>query len=90
MALLPLDESKLVDDLSRRLFTSYPDDQRFDRYYEGTQRLAHIGLAVPPELRKFETVLNWCRTVVDSVSDRMRMKAFYLPGEDRASEALRE
>ena len=90
MSLLPLDESKLVDDLSRRLFTSYPDDQRFDRYYEGTQRLAHIGLAVPPELRKFETVLNWCRTVVDSVSDRMRMKAFYLPGEDRASEALRE
>ena len=90
MALLPLDESKLVDDLSRRLFTSYGDDQRFDRYYEGSQRLAHIGLAVPPELRKFETVLNWCRTVVDSVSDRMRMKAFYLPGEDRASEALRE
>ena len=90
MSLLPLDESKLVDDLSRRLFTSYPDDQRFDRYYEGTQRLTHIGLAVPPELRKFETVLNWCRTVVDSVSDRMRMKAFYLPGEDRASEALRE
>ena len=90
MSLLPLDESKLVDDLSRRLFTSYADDQRFDRYYEGSQRLAHIGLAVPPELRKFETVLNWCRTVVDSVSDRMRMKAFYLPGEDRASEALRE
>ena len=90
MSLLPLDGSKLVDDLSRRLFTSYADDQRFDRYYEGTQRLAHIGLAVPPELRKFETVLNWCRTVVDSVSDRMRMKAFYLPGEQQASEALRE
>ena len=90
MALLPLDESKLVDDLSRRLFTSYADDQRFDRYYEGSQRLTHIGLAVPPELRKFETVLNWCRTVVDSVSDRMRMKAFYLPGEQQASEALRE
>ena len=90
MSLLPLDESRRVDELSRRLFTSYGDDQRFDRYYEGSQRLAHIGLAVPPELRKFETVLNWCRTVVDSVSDRMRMKAFYLPGEDRASEALRE
>ena len=90
MSLLPLDESRRVDELSRRLFTSYGDDQRFDRYYEGSQRLTHIGLAVPPELRKFETVLNWCRTVVDSVSDRMRMKAFYLPGEDRASEALRE
>ena len=89
MALLPLDESKLVDDLTRRTFSSHQDDVKFDRYYEGRQRLAHIGLAVPPELRRFETVANWCRLVVDSVSDRMRMKAFYLPGEDRASEALR-
>ena len=54
MSLLPLDESRRVDELSRRLFTSYTDDQRFDRYYEGTQRLAHIGLAVPPQLRQFE------------------------------------
>ena len=89
MSLLPLDESRLVDELTRRVSMSHGDDLKFDRYYEGQQRLAHIGLAVPPELRRFETVANWCRLVVDSVSDRMRMKAFYLPGEDRASEALR-
>lgn len=89
MTQLPGDQSKLVDDLTRRLFVTYGEDVKFDRYYEGRQRLQHIGLAVPPELRRFETVANWCRLVVDSVSDRMRMKAFYLPGEDRASEALR-
>lgn len=90
MAYLTSDEAKRVDVLADRLLQTHLQDTRLDGYYEGQQRLEHIGLAVPPELRRFETVLNWCRTVVDSVSDRMRMKAFYLPGEDRASEALRE
>lgn len=61
-----------------------------DRYYEGMQRLEHIGLAVPPELRRFEMIPNWCRTTVDSVSNRQRLRSFYLPGEDRASNELRE
>lgn len=90
MATLDRDDSNLVDGIINNLTTSYGDDVKHDRYYEGSQRLEHIGLAVPPELRRFETVVNWSRMVVDSVSDRMRMKAFYLPGEERASEALRE
>lgn len=90
MEFLPSDQADLVDKLVQRLAATTGDDRKYDQYYEGLQRLEHIGLAVPPELRRFETVVNWCRLVVDSVSDRMRMKAFYLPGEDRASEALRE
>jgi hypothetical protein len=65
-------------------------DTRLDRYYEGSQRLEHIGLAVPPELRRFETVVNWNRVAVDSVADRLSVKSFILPGEETASEALRE
>nr|WP_275587583.1 phage portal protein [Arthrobacter roseus] len=61
-----------------------------DRYYEGSQRLEHIGLAVPPELRRFETLVNWSRTTVDSVADRLAMRRFYLPGQEVASAALRE
>lgn len=90
MAYLSTEDTNLVTDLTNRLYASHGRDLRLDRYYEGQQRLEHIGLAVPPELRRFETVVNWSRMVVDSVSDRMRMRAFYLPGEDKASEALRE
>lgn len=90
MAFLTSDETRLVTDLTNRLYATHGDDLKHDRYYEGAQRLEHIGLAVPPELRKFETLVNWSRMVVDSVSDRMRMKSFYLPGEDTASGALRE
>ena len=52
MSLLPLDESRRVDELSRRLFTSYPDDQRFDRYYEGSQRLAHTRLLLTRKVER--------------------------------------
>lgn len=77
-----------------RLETQYnvqgANDVLNDRYYEGQQRLEHIGLAVPPELRRFEMIPNWCRTVVDTVSNRQRLKTFYLPGEDESSDDLRE
>jgi hypothetical protein len=62
---------------------------RLGLYYEGSQRLEHIGLAVPPELRRFETVVNWSRVAVDSLEQRLRVKSFILPGEDTASDVLR-
>jgi hypothetical protein len=66
------------------------DDERLGKYYEGSQVLEHIGLAVPPELRKFETVINWSRVAVDSVEQRLRVKDFILPGEKVSSGVLRE
>lgn len=87
---LTIDEVGLVQGLANELNVGAQADLRLDRYYEGLQRLDQIGLAVPPELRRFETVVNWNRTVVDSVVDRLKMRSFYLPGEDAASEALRD
>ena len=83
-------DSDLVAGLSNDLVQRATADTRLDRYYEGSQRLEHIGLAVPPELRRFETVVNWNRTAVDSVCDRLKMRRFFLPGEESASAALRE
>ncbi|NKG22216.1 phage portal protein [Paeniglutamicibacter terrestris] len=79
-----------VDYLESQLAATSAADVLNDRYYEGSQRLEHIGLAVPPELRRFETAANWCRTTVDAVANRQKMKAFYLPGEEVASEDLME
>lgn len=66
------------------------DDELMLRYYEGTQRLEHIGLAVPPELRRFETVVNWPRVVVDTIEHRQDVKAFLLPGQDTDAASIRE
>lgn len=79
-----------INALERQQSVTSAGDMLNDRYYEGTQRLEHIGLAVPPELRRFETCANWARTTVDSIAHRQKMKTFYLPGEDVASAALRE
>lgn len=83
-------DSDLVAGLANDLVQISSADTRLDRYYEGSQRLEHIGLAVPPELRRFETVVNWNRVAVDSVADRLSVKSFILPGEETASAALRE
>lgn len=65
-------------------------DERMARYYEGAQRLEHIGIAVPPELRRFETVVNWPRVVVDTIEQRQDVKSILLPGQEQADAGLRE
>lgn len=84
------DESRILSRLASLMAKRAKPDERLSGYYEGQQRLEQIGLAVPPELRRFETVVNWPRVVVDEIEHRLDMKALYLPGEDQASVALRE
>jgi hypothetical protein len=87
---LSTEQSALVTKLNMQLDSLGRDDERLGKYYEGSQVLEHIGLAVPPELRKFETVINWSRVAVDSVEQRLRVKDFILPGEKVSSDVLRE
>lgn len=87
---LSREELDTLHHLEVSLMANATKDLLNDRYYEGLQRLEHIGLAVPPELRRFEMIPNWNRTVVDTISNRQRLKTFYLPGEDSSSQDLRE
>lgn len=88
---------KLTDDehhLMQRLYHGMGQlrakDKRLDAYYEGAQRVDQLGIAIPPELRRFETVVNWCRVGVDEVERRQDVKAIYLPGQTAASKELQE
>jgi hypothetical protein len=49
-------------------------DERMLSYYEGRQRLLHMGLAVPPDLQDLELVLNMARVVVDTIEERQDVK----------------
>lgn len=84
------DEKALLSRLNREATAVARVDGRNDAYYEGAQRLEQIGLAVPPELRRFETVVNWPRTDIDELERRLDVKALLMPGEDMASKVLRE
>lgn len=87
---LSADEKTMFNRLTNDLGKLKKQDIKYDRYYEGTQRLEHIGLAVPPELRRFETVLNVPRMSVDEVERRLDVKSLLLPGKDVADDGLRE
>lgn len=59
-----------------------------DAYYEGIHRLETLGLAVPPELERFITTVNWPRITVDSVEQRCDIEGFRLAGSDDLDDDL--
>lgn len=58
------------------------------RYYQGRQRVEQLGMAIPPEMRKFLVVANWCRTLVDVTNSRQQVRSMIVPGEDAADPRL--
>jgi hypothetical protein len=86
---LTSDESSVVLELTQRINWFRPRDIRMERYYEGRQRLAVLGLAVPPELSGFETIINWARVTVDEPERRLDIRAFVRPGQLTSDEEMR-
>lgn len=85
------DEKDTISRLSRKVRLDEPKLARLDGYYEGLQRLKHIGIAVPAELRQFETIVNVPRMAVDEPERRQGLRAFYRVGDStREDPALRE
>lgn len=35
-----------------------------------------MGLSTPPEMRHLQTVVNWCRTTVDALAERLDVEGF--------------
>ncbi len=59
-----------------------------EAYYEGEQRVEQLGLAIPPELRRFLTIAAWPGTWADEVADRTTLEGFELPDATEADEDL--
>lgn len=74
--------------LTTALTRSQRDLERLDAYYEGVHRLERLGLAVPPELERFVTVVNWPRIGADSIEQRCDAEGFRLPGQESADDEL--
>ncbi|RCV53478.1 phage portal protein [Marinitenerispora sediminis] len=74
--------------LLEKIDTQAPKLERLDRYYRGGQRLAAIGLALPPEMERLQTVINWPALAVDSLEERLDVEGFQLGGDTSADERL--
>ncbi|WP_329013193.1 phage portal protein [Micromonospora rifamycinica] len=82
------DERETLGRLTLQLLRAQRPIRRLNAYYDGEQRVEQLGLAVPPELRQFLTIVNWPGTYVDAVEERLDLEGFRLPGADEADAEL--
>ncbi|MGI5144803.1 phage portal protein [Plantactinospora sp. CA-294935] len=82
------DEAETLARLEYQLVRQQRKLWTLDAYYNGEQRVEQLGLAVPPELRQFLTVVNWPATYVDAIEERLDVEGFRLPGQDGADADL--
>lgn len=87
---LSTDELDLIARHKSELDSRSLNDELLLRYYKGRQRVEQLGMAIPPNMRRFLTIANWCRVVVDTINDRQQVRSLILPGEETADPALRE
>jgi hypothetical protein len=85
---LSAEEDATFRRLSSALTKAQHPLQRLDAYYEGIHKLEQLGLAVPPELERFVTTVNWPRVTVDSIEQRCDVEGFRLYGEDSADDDM--
>lgn len=85
---LDLDVTRVLNRMNTALGARAVADEQLDRYYNGTQRLRQMGIAVPAKLRDFETMVNWPRLVVDALNTRLQVKSFLTPDGQKADSIL--
>lgn len=88
MALTP-SELDLLEKLKAEHGKFSTHDERMLRYYRGRQRVEQLGMAIPPEMRRFLVIANWPRVVVDTLDNRQQVRSLILPGEETADPQLR-
>jgi hypothetical protein len=85
---LSADELALIESLQADLGRYALEDELLLRYYRGRQRVEQLGMAIPPAMRRFLVITNWCRVVVDTINARQQVRSLTLPGEDAADPKL--
>lgn len=81
------------DRLLRRLFTKIqrqkPEDRKNLDYYRGLQNIGNLGISVPPDVAPFAFPLNWCRTYIDVLEERMDVRLILRQGTNVEDKELR-
>jgi hypothetical protein len=84
------DEQAVVNGLSVKMSMQAAYGMVHNSYYEGTQRLRDLGVAIPPQLAGVRTVVDWPRIAVDTLVQRCTVDGFRLPGATDVDDELAE
>lgn len=82
------DNAQMIGYLTDRIEANRSDYDYYNGYYDGAHRLMALGLALPPEMRLLEVVINWPRLVVDSIAERMTVTGFRYGDDDSTDPRL--
>lgn len=82
------DEKTVLSRLYMKVQRTERRNRILDAYYEGEQRVEQLGLAIPPELRRFLTIVAWPGTYVDAIAERITLEGFELPDATEADQDL--
>lgn len=69
-------EYKGIEYLRRKLNIKRSRVLKRYKYYEMKMAITDFGIATPPKLRNYQSVLGWCGKAVDSLSDRLVFREF--------------
>lgn len=81
-------EKTLLNRLQIKVLRAERQNRVLEAYYEGEQRVEQLGLAIPPELRRFLTIAAWPGTYADEIAGRSTLEGFELPDATEADEEL--
>ena len=68
---LSTEELDMLRDMSTKLSRLAGWHGKMERYYEGSSRLRQLGVAIPPELARINTVTDWPSIAVDALEERL-------------------
>lgn len=59
-----------------------------DAFFRGTQRIADLGISIPPQMRGLRIALGWPRVCVETLEERLNFEGFRFPGATDVDEDL--
>ena len=59
-----------------------------DAFFRGTQRIADLGISIPPQMRGLKIALGWPRVCVETLEERLKFEGFRFPGATDVDEDL--
>jgi SPP1 Gp6-like portal protein len=82
------EETAIAQQLSQRLQLIRPFLQVHEDYYEGEQRISHLGISIPEQLTALRAAVGWPRVAVDVLDERLDVQGFRLPDTESADTDL--
>lgn len=87
---LSVEETRLLDRLYIKWNKQRKGDVKNEKYYEGLQQIAQLGISIPPEVEPFAFPMDWCRLLVESIEQRMDVQRILRSGEIEEDKEIRK